>query len=263
MTGCVCLVCDIISGPCPHCVCACSHPSVELRKHPLGSIKKISMRNFMTHAFTEIEPAPGINFLIGPNGSGKSTVVCALCLGLGGKTDSLARGGAAKDYIRTTVEPGGSAPDCATITIVLSGVGDGGADMTIARRIKMDSTSEWRMKGQPSNEKAVKEFVKTLAIDVDSRCQFLAQDMVATFSKMKPHEWLKATEQAIGDGSLWDAHLELIELRRKNTTAGKVLGEVCVSRWCRISTHFVIMSVTGADRQVELAARFEVAANRR
>ena len=46
---------------------------------------QVRLWNFMTHAYAEFEPGPGLNVIIGPNGTGKSTVVCAICLVLNGK----------------------------------------------------------------------------------------------------------------------------------------------------------------------------------
>ena len=34
----------------------------------------------------EVRPGPRLNLVIGVNGSGKSSIVCAICLVLGGKT---------------------------------------------------------------------------------------------------------------------------------------------------------------------------------
>jgi chromosome segregation ATPase len=45
-------------------------------------------------------PGPNLNVIIGPNGTGKSTVVCAICLGMGGKPSVLGRAGNVSDYIK-------------------------------------------------------------------------------------------------------------------------------------------------------------------
>ena len=41
-------------------------------------ITRIELTNFMSHAHTVIEPAPGLTVLVGPNNCGKSAVVAAL-----------------------------------------------------------------------------------------------------------------------------------------------------------------------------------------
>ena len=48
--------------------------------------------NFRTFDEIEIRPQPHLNLIIGPNGNGKSTVLCAICLVLGGKPVLTGRG---------------------------------------------------------------------------------------------------------------------------------------------------------------------------
>lgn len=49
-----------------------------------GSIKRITLNNFMTYDRVELIPGPGLNLVLGPNGTGKSSIVSAICVGLGG-----------------------------------------------------------------------------------------------------------------------------------------------------------------------------------
>jgi chromosome segregation ATPase len=46
----------------------------------------------MIHDDVVIVPSSRVNFVLGPNGSGKSSIVCALCLGLGGEPKDMRRG---------------------------------------------------------------------------------------------------------------------------------------------------------------------------
>jgi len=39
-----------------------------------------------------VYPGPNLNMIVGANGTGKSSIVCAICLGLAGKTATLGRG---------------------------------------------------------------------------------------------------------------------------------------------------------------------------
>jgi hypothetical protein len=52
--------------------------------------------------------------------------------------------------------------------------------------------------------------------------QFLPQDKVVEFARMDPYELLIATEKAIGDSSLHDTHLALIEKRNGMKTKEQV-----------------------------------------
>ena len=56
-----------------------------------GVIKRITLQNFLTYDDVSIVPGPNLNVIIGPNGTGKSSIVCAICLGLGGKPQILGR----------------------------------------------------------------------------------------------------------------------------------------------------------------------------
>ena len=68
----------------------------------------------------------------------------------------------------------------------------------------------WRMNGAQTSEKAVKEKMASLNIQVDNPLQFLPQDKVGQFSNMSPVELLKHTEMAIGPET-YKQHQELIE----------------------------------------------------
>lgn len=46
---------------------------------------------FRTYKQVELYPGPSLNLIIGPNGTGKSTFVCAIILGLCGKTNVIGR----------------------------------------------------------------------------------------------------------------------------------------------------------------------------
>ena len=55
---------------------------------------------FSTYDSLVIKPGPHLNVIIGPNGSGKSSIVCAICLGLGGKPSILGRASSAAEFIK-------------------------------------------------------------------------------------------------------------------------------------------------------------------
>lgn len=45
-----------------------------------------------TYDYSVVYPGPNLNMIVGANGTGKSSIVCAICLGLAGKTAILGRG---------------------------------------------------------------------------------------------------------------------------------------------------------------------------
>lgn len=45
-----------------------------------------------TYDYSVVYPGPHLNMIVGANGTGKSSIVCAICLGLAGKTAILGRG---------------------------------------------------------------------------------------------------------------------------------------------------------------------------
>jgi len=55
---------------------------------------------FRTYSKVEILPGPGLNVVVGANGTGKSTIVCGICLGLGGKPSILGRASSVTEYIK-------------------------------------------------------------------------------------------------------------------------------------------------------------------
>ena len=52
--------------------------------------------------------------------------------------------------------------------------------------------------------------MRQLGVQLDNLCQFLPQDRVVEFARLKPEELLLETEKAIGNAELYDLHRELI-----------------------------------------------------
>ena len=82
--------------------------SVALQNTPVkhtafarGSIKFLRMRNFMIHSDAVIYPSCNTNFIIGLNGSGKSSIVCAMCLTLGGHPNYMKRQVTLGEFVKT------------------------------------------------------------------------------------------------------------------------------------------------------------------
>lgn len=173
-----------------------------------GAVRKVKLENFVTYGFAEFTFGPCLNMIIGPNGTGKSTVVCAICLGLGGKPEILGRVKQASDFIRTGETK-------ATITIELQGHTK---HQTITiRRVIEGQNSSWFLNNKHSSLKEIKRVTDGFNIMMDNLCQFLPQDKVALFAKLPANELLIETERAVGSQSLVQFHEQLIELDEKQT----------------------------------------------
>ncbi|KAL5004129.1 hypothetical protein ScPMuIL_017585 [Solemya velum] len=169
-----------------------------------GSILRIKLENILTYDSVEFHTGPFLNVVIGPNGTGKSTIVCAICLGLAGKTSWLGRASQASDFIKYGCNRG---------KIELELFNPDGENYTIQRDINKNNTSEWFVNGRKASLKAVEETVARLNIQVGNLCQFLPQEKVADFAKMSKEELLENTEKAVGPPDMYSNHQKLKEAR--------------------------------------------------
>ncbi|XP_066506411.1 structural maintenance of chromosomes protein 5 isoform X2 [Hoplias malabaricus] len=171
-----------------------------------GSILRITMKNFLTYDHSEVFPGPTLNMIVGANGTGKSSIVCAICLGLAGKTALLGRGDKVSLYVKRGCNKG-------SVEIELYRAR---GNLVINREILVESnTSVWMMNGKHSSQKAVEEAVRELEIQVGNLCQFLPQEKVGEFAKMSKIELLEATEKSVGPPEMYNFHCELKTFRTK------------------------------------------------
>ncbi|KAI8074862.1 hypothetical protein BC940DRAFT_362946 [Gongronella butleri] len=191
-----------------------------------GSIVRMVLKNFVTYEYCEFSPGPQLNMIIGPNGTGKSTIVCAIALGLGGKSDLLGRSKDPKDFIRTGT-------DEASIHIELKRVQ--GRNITVQRNINSNGHSQWKLNGKKkaffffsphaepadalffcshSSQKEIMSKINGLNIQVDNLCQFLPQDRVAEFARLTPPQLLMRTQTAVGEKNMLKWHNALIDMRK-------------------------------------------------
>ncbi|XP_078689156.1 structural maintenance of chromosomes protein 5-like [Branchiostoma floridae x Branchiostoma belcheri] len=171
-----------------------------------GMIVRIKMINFFTYDACEFYPGTQLNVIIGPNGTGKSSIVCAMCLGLGGSTNVLGRAKEIGEYVKHCKETG-------YIELELHG-GEDEDNVVIRRQIHRDNRSDWSLNGQHATQKKVQETVASFNIQVNNLCQFLPQDRVADFAKMDKYQLLENTEKAVGSAQLHEDHCRLKDFRR-------------------------------------------------
>ncbi|KAK5863491.1 hypothetical protein PBY51_000519 [Eleginops maclovinus] len=180
-----------------------------------GSILRITMKNFLTYDNSMVHPGANLNMIVGANGTGKSSIVCAICLGLAGKTSILGRGDKIGLYVKRGCTKG-------FIEIELYRTG---GNVVINREIHVDNQSLWMLDGRICNQKEVEEVVKALQIQVSNLCQFLPQEKVGEFAKMSKIELLEATEKSVGPPEMYEYHCELKNFRGRERELENVVKE--------------------------------------
>ncbi|XP_034028187.1 structural maintenance of chromosomes protein 5 [Thalassophryne amazonica] len=181
-----------------------------------GSIVRLTMKNFLTYDYSVVYPGPNLNMIVGANGTGKSSIVCAICLGLAGKTSVLGRGDKVGLYVKRGCPKG-------SVEIELC---KENGNIVIKREIQVDNNqSVWMLNGKQCNQKTVEEEVKALHIQVSNLCQFLPQEKVGEFAKMSKIELLEATEKSVGPPEMYAYHCELKNFRNKERELENVLKE--------------------------------------
>ncbi|XP_006627036.2 structural maintenance of chromosomes protein 5 [Lepisosteus oculatus] len=181
-----------------------------------GSIVRISMENFLTYDRCDVYPGPNLNMIVGANGTGKSSIVCAICLGLAGKTGFLGRGDKVGLYVKRGCSKG-------SIEIELYKCE---GNLKINREIHVENNqSTWMINGKHASQKTVEEAVKALQIQVGNLCQFLPQEKVGEFAKMSKVELLEATEKSVGPPEMYRFHCELKNFRSKERELENICKE--------------------------------------
>ncbi|KAH7122283.1 hypothetical protein B0J11DRAFT_531081 [Dendryphion nanum] len=175
-------------------------------EHQPGSIIRVKLRNFVTYTAAEFHLGPSLNMIIGPNGTGKSTLVCAICLGLGWKSEHLGR---AKD-IGEFVKHGSTE---AEIEIELAAGPNHRTNPVIRRTIRKEGNkSAFFINGRPSTQKEATRLAKSFSIQIDNLCQFLPQDRVVEFARLSPEALLVETQRAVASEEMVQWHDDLKRL---------------------------------------------------
>ncbi|CDO95694.1 unnamed protein product [Kluyveromyces dobzhanskii CBS 2104] len=172
-----------------------------------GAVIKLKLTNFVTYALTEFHLSPSLNMIIGPNGSGKSTFVCAICLGLGGKPEYIGRSKKVEEYIKNGTEEG-------SIEITLRNskalehsdfdmINQNDEVVHVKRVLALEKRrSKYFINNRLATEDIVRRMVQKLNIQLDNLCQFLSQERVEEFARLKPDTLLCETIRSIEAGLL-------------------------------------------------------------
>ncbi|XP_077105180.1 structural maintenance of chromosomes protein 5 isoform X2 [Ranitomeya variabilis] len=182
-----------------------------------GAILRIKMENFLTYDNCEVFPGPHLNMIVGANGTGKSSIVCAICLGLAGKTSFIGRADKVGFYVKRGCQKG-------SVELELYRAS---GNLILTREIQVSNNqSTWYINGKNAPLKMVEEQVAALNIQVGNFCQFLPQDKVGEFAKLSKTELLEATEKSIGPPEMYNYHCELKNFRKNE----KELEDSCKTK---------------------------------
>jgi chromosome segregation ATPase len=152
--------------------------------------------------------------VVGPNGTGKSTILCAICLGLGGEPRLLGRASEVETFVQ-------NGQDVSEIEIELkSEKGENAIIRRIIRRnnvSKQNPKSSFFLHGIATTGKKIREMVlQDYSISVDNLCTFLPQDRVGSFSGFDSKALLIETEKSLSASQhLYHTHLQLIQAQQE------------------------------------------------
>ena len=123
---------------------------VQKGKFTVGSVIRVSMKNFLTFDECEVFPGPRLNVVLGPNGTGKSSVTHAICLACGGAPQTVGRSPDMRTFVKQGKEDQVSYAEVDLLRSTTTTV-------TVRREIDSEKkTSKWFVNGSPSTAIAVK-----------------------------------------------------------------------------------------------------------
>ncbi|RVE43678.1 hypothetical protein evm_011677 [Chilo suppressalis] len=158
-----------------------------------GCIYRIALENFVTYKQVELYPSTSLNLIIGPNGTGKSTFVCAIILGLCGKTSVIGRAKKISDYVRSGCQS-------ATIEIELYQQ-PGERNIIITRTFNLKDASTWSIDHKAVREKQVLELIASMNIQ-------------GSFLAMSFPIWLKVLIDAMQQRKQIEQQIEICEKKK-------------------------------------------------
>ncbi|VVC29596.1 P-loop containing nucleoside triphosphate hydrolase [Cinara cedri] len=183
-----------------------------------GSIKSITLENFMCHSNFHLTLNPRINFISGLNGSGKSAIQTALVIGFGARASITNRADSLKKFIKYGCSS-------ATIAIKIANGGIGsyestpfkpevyGKEITIVRQITESGSVPYKFLNENGRiVKASKNELKSLTLHfnilVENPICVMNQNMVKTFHKSaNPNAKYDLFYKAIS-GNIYEAQIE-------------------------------------------------------
>lgn len=137
----------------------------------------------------------------------QSTILCAMCLGLGGEPRLLGRASEIETFVANGHDEG-------MIEVEVVNTNPGESNPIIVRTIRRGGSpkSSFTWNGNAISPKAVRETcLNQFNITVDNMCTFLPQDRVGSFSGFDSKQLLLETEKSLSASrALYHTHMELI-----------------------------------------------------
>uniref|UniRef100_A0A0M3KHD8 Structural maintenance of chromosomes protein 5 n=1 Tax=Anisakis simplex TaxID=6269 RepID=A0A0M3KHD8_ANISI len=143
---------------------------------------------------------------------GKSTIICGICLALGGNPKLLGRSEKMADYVKHDERT-------ASVEVHMK-TGENDEVVIIRLVIHSNNKHNFFINDQQVNKSELIRLVSSYNIQVDNPCVFLAQDKVKSFAEQNPVALLENTEKACSI-ELQETHDELKNLSEHDIGRGK------------------------------------------
>ncbi|MCP9263267.1 Structural maintenance of chromosomes protein 5 [Dirofilaria immitis] len=137
----------------------------------------------------EIFPGPNLNIIVGPNGTGKSTIMCGLCLAVGGTPKLLGRSELLADYIKY-----GSDKGSIKVFIRDSKLEN---DRALSIVLHRSAASDFFVDDEKVTQTKLRNVAESYNIQVDNPCTFLAQDKVKSFAEQNLEDCLNSVQSEL------------------------------------------------------------------
>ncbi|KAL7678285.1 hypothetical protein ACOME3_004515 [Neoechinorhynchus agilis] len=180
-----------------------------------GAIVRLSVMNFMSFSKFVWIPDSKFNVVLGHNGAGKSSLMCAICLVMGGHPSLSGRSGNIKRFVKS------GCTSC-SIEVELHRANNDGSNLKIKREIGNGFSQSFRkqnsifwLNGKKVTLDDILVAVSRLNIDLSSLCQYLPQDRVTEFNRKSSSDLLKEIESCVENKKLLEMHNALIAVGNK------------------------------------------------
>ncbi|MGC9191324.1 MAG: AAA family ATPase [Conexivisphaera sp.] len=164
---------------------------------PRPFIREVILEDFMSHEYSRVRLAPGLNVVLGPNGAGKSSILLAISLVMGQSHTERSR------KLSELVRYG---RDQARVTLLLDNSERDGrrplprrSDIIRLSRIIRSTGEYWfEIDYRRADRLEVVDMLRDLGLNPDNLLVIMHQGLVDEFTALSPQERLELVEEATG-----------------------------------------------------------------